>query len=1525
MLTMFASSEHPTASQQPYFTIEYYESQGVEEQFDYHAFDVGRAGTAYFNDFTEQIYIERDELGLSGINMPVQIKRYFNSGVGGTNSMNYYALSGFASPYGFGWRTNYNQMIEYHNEIDGKEHILYCNGDGQTTYFEKTDTVSEGIRTWKEVADTFSNTDGYTLYLPSIYDGNVANKLQYATIKDSSGQVYEFNSYGLLTKINTAEENSGNCINISYASDNLRIDKITDGVGREYRFTYTEYEDWLLPLLTSIQAFSPSGSAITVTNDSGTNVPYKMTYTYEFSNYCGTNGLPILASATYPDGETVYYTANENLISLKNIDGYSIEFNYLDTSTVISEKVYNQSGTSPTEGGVLTVTDVNAYEKTFSDKSNVEITKQFDMYGRVINTTNPDGSIIARIYSDNYKSQGYVSYSMYNTVEQNSTSEETNLVTNGSFSTDVSGWTISNTSKVKRNANYDCVTDNATPGSLQMSGTQSGIRYASQIINVENGISGDEYRLDYFTKNTTHSHMVLELLYWNTVIIEARNNVNGDETWETVAYVDANPYNTSWQKYSYAFDIDFEYNEIQITLAYYFQYGTVRFDDVSLVNTYKATASQNAGNNTSSGISEGISGCECNGCITPNCPCTEHSDNCDLPYCNRGYNFENTSQKKSFSMTDGEKTMAMQQTVNGNYYGSQKDLNGIYTGYNYNQMNGQLTSVSDGNDEVTSFSYDAMSRLKKVTNDVNGLISGNKMETSYSYENDRIKSITHNDFSYNYEYDEWGNPTAVKVGEQALVSYTYDSADKTRDRLNRITYGNGDYTEYGYNTADGSIETIKSYSADGTLVADYVYGYVEGRVQTITSATDNCTVKYTDNGWEYYNSQNTTGTPIYSKGFETDENGNEIPVEILGGMRYTENEGTVYSDSTEGTTTTSATFETPYGRVYNLSSVSDYFGRTENKSFSYILSQENGVDHSIKNNVEYTYRDYEKEDEEGKIYTTSQVTAYKTSFSEIVGSSGSSTATETVLDGRQYYYEYDGKGNITKICSADYGSDILPIESEICSYVYDEVNQLVRENDAIADKTYVYVYDKGGNLVQKKIYEYTTEELSEEPEDTLNYTYDSVWKDKLTAIEDFQIETDAMGNPLNYYSEGIGSYDTGTLEWEGRQLSAAVVGGTRYEYSYNTEGLRTKAIYRDVQSNEIFSIFNYFWNNGKMTGYCVTEEDGTITAVLKNFFDKTGDQIGYEMYLPDNNEYLRYFFEKNLQGDIIGVYNEEGQKVLTYCYDAWGNIAYIMNKENNSILAQSLIAIMYTPITYRGYIYDPYTGLYYLQSRYYNPTYGRFLNADTTEILEATQGTPLGANLFAYCNNNPVNMIDPLGTTALVSAAGFIVVFGLIVFLLILFYSIYYSVTGTIGNAESKYYSPGAFIQSLCNIYLYIQKNKELLITALCTSAWLALVKGFNGNTVEHHIIAQSSWKAQIARDLYNDVGGDVQDLKNKVTIKEVFHWFLHTDIYYTAINLLIMESYYFHGEYTRSESVYSMLAAIKKTILYIDAAAPFG
>ena len=66
----------------------------------------------------------------------------------------------------------------------------------------------------------------------------------------------------------------------------------------------------------------------------------------------------------------------------------------------------------------------------------------------------------------------------------------------------------------------------------------------------------------------------------------------------------------------------------------------------------------------------------------------------------------------------------------------------------------------------------------------------------------------------------------------------------------------------------------------------------------------------------------------------------------------------------------------------------------------------------------------------------------------------------------------------------------------------------------------------------------------------------------------------------------------------------------------------------------------------------------------------------------------------------------------------------------------------YNPFRYRGYYYDTETGLYYLQSRYYNPQWGRFLNADG--LVSTGQGL-LGYNMYAYCNNNPVMYVDPTG------------------------------------------------------------------------------------------------------------------------------------------------------------------------------------
>ena len=84
------------------------------------------------------------------------------------------------------------------------------------------------------------------------------------------------------------------------------------------------------------------------------------------------------------------------------------------------------------------------------------------------------------------------------------------------------------------------------------------------------------------------------------------------------------------------------------------------------------------------------------------------------------------------------------------------------------------------------------------------------------------------------------------------------------------------------------------------------------------------------------------------------------------------------------------------------------------------------------------------------------------------------------------------------------------------------------------------------------------------------------------------------------------------------------------------------------------------------------------------------------------------------------------------------------------------------PIRYRRYYYDTETGLYYLQSRYYDPDTGRFINANDVAVLSTT-GTTLSCNLFAYCENDPVNCSDPSGCfyISLKNIGKIILVFGI--------------------------------------------------------------------------------------------------------------------------------------------------------------------
>ena len=302
-------------------------------------------------------------------------------------------------------------------------------------------------------------------------------------------------------------------------------------------------------------------------------------------------------------------------------------------------------------------------------------------------------------------------------------------------------------------------------------------------------------------------------------------------------------------------------------------------------------------------------------------------------------------------------------------------------------------------------------------------------------------------------------------------------------------------------------------------------------------------------------------------------------------------------------------------------------------------------------------------------------------------------------------YGYDDNGNIAS----------ATLNGKWTGYTYDALGQLVQVNDHSDTRsgengtTWKYTYDLGGNILKKERFAYAD---TTTPLETVTYTYgDANWRDKLTAVNGNAIAYDAIGNPL---SDG-----TWTYTWQnGRQLQKMQKSGVTAEFVYNADGLRVQKTVNGVATK--------YTLHGKNIVHMTSGADEL------HFFYDAQNRPAVVVYNG-----TAYAYVKSLQGDIVAILDENGNTVVSYGYDAWGAPLWCTGE-----LAETLGTVQ--PFRYRGYVFDEETGLYYLRSRYYNPWWGRFVNADAEIAVEAKLWD---AKLFLYCANNPVRYTDDGGNS----------------------------------------------------------------------------------------------------------------------------------------------------------------------------------
>ena len=592
-----------------------------------------------------------------------------------------------------------------------------------------------------------------------------------------------------------------------------------------------------------------------------------------------------------------------------------------------------------------------------------------------------------------------------------------------------------------------------------------------------------------------------------------------------------------------------------------------------------------------------------------------------------------------------------------------------------------LQSVTDSLGHVTTYNYDETTKLLKFIEDANS------HRTGYKYDK---RNRTTNVY---LDADEDGN---LDTNEPA-VEYLY-----AQNRYSNIKTASTTYT-LTYDTF-GNLKTIK---AGNKTLATYSYAANNGKLTSLT---------YGNGDYETYTYDHldrltkVVYNGVANSGYELqyDANGRLFQtIDHQAGITHTYEYDSLdrlirawQKDTSTGTTILGV--ENAYDS-YGRASGSTYVIGNTTQNYNITYEDITGLLHTYTtphNSFEYSYDSFDRlTTKAGNAYSITRTYTNRTQRVRLYTISQTDDSTVT------YTYLYNALGNIRMIYKNG---------TYVRGYSYDALNRLTHESHMQSDIAYEYSYDNAGNILTK------TTKVGSTVQSTVNYGYStSEWGDLLTNYNGTTITYDANGNPLNWKNILY-------MGWEGRNL-VSLTEDMLYHgvfFEYNADGIRTKKTLTDYDGTT--TTHDYILDGTTILKETITS--GNATTTLYYYYDESGiSGISYNG--------TKYSFVRNLQGDVIAILNSNGATMVEYDYDAWGNIL-----STTGSLASTLGAI--NPFRYRGYYYDTETGFYYLNSRYYDPQVGRFINADG---IIGANGDIMGYNMFAYCSNNPVMCVDPTG------------------------------------------------------------------------------------------------------------------------------------------------------------------------------------